>query len=75
MVSAVHELTPSLAPLAKLITTFYVTSVLFVLLVMGGIAWLAGFSILRFLIYIKEEVLLVLATSSSETALPTSTPN
>jgi aerobic C4-dicarboxylate transport protein len=61
----------SLAPLAKLITTFYVTSVLFVLLVMGGIAYLARFSIVRFLLYIKEEVLLVLATSSSETALPT----
>lgn len=61
----------SLAPLAKLITTFYVTSALFVLLVMGGVARLAGFGILRFLLYIKEEVLLVLATSSSETALPT----
>jgi len=61
----------SLAPLAKLITTFYITSALFVLLVMGGVARLAGFGILRFLLYIKEEVLLVLATSSSETALPT----
>jgi aerobic C4-dicarboxylate transport protein len=61
----------SLAPLAKLITTFYLTSTLFVLLIMGGIARIAGFGILRFLIYIKEEILLVLATSSSETALPT----
>lgn len=61
----------SLAPLAKLITTFYVTSAVFVLLVMGGVARFAGFGILRFLLYIKEEVLLVLATSSSETALPT----
>ena len=61
----------SLGPLAKLIGVFYVTSVLFVLLVMGGIARLAGFNILRFLAHIKEEILLVLATSSSETALPT----
>jgi aerobic C4-dicarboxylate transport protein len=61
----------SLGPLAKLIVTFYVTSTLFVLIVMGGMAWVAGFSIFRFLVYIKEEILLVLATSSSETALPT----
>ena len=61
----------SLAPLAKLITTFYLTSTLFVLFIMGGIARIAGFGILRFLIYIKEEILLVLATSSSETAFPT----
>jgi aerobic C4-dicarboxylate transport protein len=61
----------SLGPLAKLIGVFYLTSVLFVVLVMGGIARFAGFGILRFLLYIKEEILLVLATSSSETALPT----
>ncbi len=61
----------SLGPLAKLITTFYLTCALFVLLVMGGIARIAGFGIVRFLLYIKEEILLVLATSSSETALPT----
>jgi aerobic C4-dicarboxylate transport protein len=61
----------SLGPLAKLIVTFYVTSALFVLIVMGGMAWVAGFGIFRFLVYIKEEILLVLATSSSETALPT----
>jgi aerobic C4-dicarboxylate transport protein len=42
-----------------------------VIIVFGGVAWLAGFSLLRFLIHIKEEVLLVLATSSSETAIPT----
>src|ERR1019366_8177550 len=47
------------------------TSILFVLLVMGAIAWAAGFSIFKFLIYIKEEILLVLAVSSSEPALPT----
>jgi aerobic C4-dicarboxylate transport protein len=61
----------SLGPLAKLILTFYVTSILFVLVVMGGVAWMAGFGIIKFLFYIKEEILLVLATSSSETALPT----
>jgi aerobic C4-dicarboxylate transport protein len=61
----------SLGPLAKLIATFYMTCILFVLLVMGGVARIAGFGILKFLIYIKEEMLLVLATSSSETALPT----
>ncbi len=61
----------SLGPLLKLIATFYVTCFFFVLIVMGGIAWAAGFSILKFLTYIKEEILLVLATSSSETALPT----
>jgi len=60
----------SLGPLAKLIATFWITSILFVLLVLGAIARVAGFRILRFLAYIKEEILLVLATSSSETALP-----
>jgi aerobic C4-dicarboxylate transport protein len=61
----------SLGPLVKLIATFWVTSILFVLIVLGAIATLAGFSIVKFLLHIKEEILLVLATSSSETALPT----
>jgi aerobic C4-dicarboxylate transport protein len=61
----------SLGPLVKLIATFYVTSILFVLVVLGGICQVAGFSIVRFLLHIKEEILLVLATSSSETAIPT----
>jgi len=61
----------SLGPLAKLIGTFWFTSILFVLVVLGTIAWVAGFGIIPFLAYIKEEILLVLATSSSETALPT----
>jgi len=61
----------SLGPLAKLIATFWITCILFVLIVMGGIAWMAGFSIIRYLIYIKEEIILTLATSSSEPALPT----
>jgi aerobic C4-dicarboxylate transport protein len=61
----------SLGPLAKLIGTFYLTSIFFVLVVLGVVAWLAGFSIIKFLVYIKEEVLLVLAISSSEPAIPT----
>jgi aerobic C4-dicarboxylate transport protein len=61
----------SLGPLAKLIGTFYVTAILFVLVVLGAVARLAGFNILRFLIYIKDEVILVLAVSSSEPAIPT----
>ncbi len=61
----------SLGPLAKLIGTFWLTSVLFVVIVLGAIAWAAGFSIFRFLAYIKEEILLVLAVSSSEIAIPT----
>ena len=60
----------SLVNLLELIATFYLTSLLFVLLVLGSIARLAGFSILRFLAYIKDELLIVLGTSSSETVLP-----
>jgi len=60
----------SLGQLAQLMAGFYITSALFVLLVLGSIAWAAGFSIFRFLYYIKDELLLVLGTSSSETALP-----
>ena len=61
----------SLGPLAKLIGTFYATSILFVFIVLGVIARIAGFGILKFLAYIKEEILLVLAISSSEPAMPT----
>jgi aerobic C4-dicarboxylate transport protein len=61
----------SLAPLMKLIGTFYLTSTLFVFVVLGLISYLAGFSIIKFLVYIKEEIFLVFATSSSDTALPT----
>jgi aerobic C4-dicarboxylate transport protein len=61
----------SLGPLAKLIATFYMTSLLFVLLVLGVVARAAGFGILKFLSYIKEEILLVLAISSSEPVMPT----
>jgi aerobic C4-dicarboxylate transport protein len=61
----------SLGPLVRLIATFYVTCILFVLIVLGAVALLAGFNIIKFLFYIKEEILLVLAVSSSEPALPT----
>jgi aerobic C4-dicarboxylate transport protein len=61
----------ALGPLAKLIGTFYLTSIFFVLVILGGVGLLAGFNIIKFVAYIKEEVLLVLATSSSEPALPT----
>jgi aerobic C4-dicarboxylate transport protein len=60
----------SLINLGALVATFYATSILFVLLVLGLIALLSGFSILRFLAYIKDELLIVLGTSSSETVLP-----
>ena len=60
----------SLGPLLKLILTFWVTSILFVLVVLGAIAWFSGFSIFRFLVYIKEEIILVLSLSSSEPVLP-----
>nr|WP_176023385.1 dicarboxylate/amino acid:cation symporter [Brucella pseudintermedia] len=60
----------SIANLALLIGTFYLTSVLFVLVVLGAVARYNGFSILALIRYIKEELLLVLGTSSSEAALP-----
>jgi len=59
-----------LGNLAGLIGTFYLTSLIFVLVVLGGVARLAGFSIFRFIAYIKDELLIVLGTSSSETVLP-----
>lgn len=60
----------SIANLALLIGTFYLTSLLFVLVVLGAVARYNGFSILALIRYIKEELLLVLGTSSSEAALP-----
>jgi aerobic C4-dicarboxylate transport protein len=60
----------SLVNLGALIATFYATSLLFVLVVLGTIARLSGFSIVRFIGYIKDELLIVLGTSSSETVLP-----
>ncbi len=60
----------SIANLAALVATFYVTSLLFVLVVLGLVARAAGFSIITLIRYLKAELLLVLGTSSSESALP-----
>jgi aerobic C4-dicarboxylate transport protein len=60
----------TLLSLAHLMVAFYATCLIFVLFVLGGVAWLAGFNILKFIRYIKEELLIVLGTSSSESVLP-----
>ncbi len=59
----------ALKPLAALMGSFYLTCLLFVLIVLGAIGALVGFNIIRFIIYIKDELLTVLGTSSSESAL------
>src|SRR5665213_899372 len=61
----------SLGPLGYLIAVFYGTSIFFVLVVFGLIAWASGFNIIKFLSYIFDEIVVVLATSSSDPALPT----
>jgi aerobic C4-dicarboxylate transport protein len=61
----------ALGPLLKLIATFYITCIFFVLVILGLVMWAVGMGIFRFLSYLKEEILLTLATSSSEPALPT----
>lgn len=60
----------ALGNLVGLIAVFYLTAALFVVLVLGAIARMVGFSIFRFIAYIKDELLIVLGTSSSESALP-----
>jgi aerobic C4-dicarboxylate transport protein len=60
----------TLGNLAGLIATFYVTSLLFVVVVLGLVCWAAGFSLFGLIRYIKEELFLVLGTSSSESAMP-----
>ena len=60
----------ALIKLGALVGTFYLTSLIFVLVVLGAVAWASGFSILKFLAYIREELLIVLGTSSSESVLP-----
>ena len=60
----------SLLSLGQLMATFYITSLLFVLLVLGLVMRWAGLGILKFLRFIREEILIVLGTSSSESALP-----
>ncbi len=60
----------ALAHLAALVATFYATSLIFVFGILGVVGWLAGFSIMRLVRYLGSELLLVLGTSSSESALP-----
>jgi aerobic C4-dicarboxylate transport protein len=60
----------SLSKLGMLMGSFYLTCLLFIFVVLGTIARLCGFSIFKFIRYIKEELLIVLGTSSSESALP-----
>lgn len=60
----------SLSKLGMLMGSFYLTCLLFIFVVLGGICKLCGFSIVKFISYIKEELLIVLGTSSSETVLP-----
>jgi aerobic C4-dicarboxylate transport protein len=60
----------SLASLAKLMGSFYITCLLFIFMVLGAVARLHGFRILKLLRYIRDELLIVLGTSSSESALP-----
>ena len=60
----------SLLNLAELVAAFYITSLLFVLVVLGAVARACGFSVIKLIKYLKEELLLVLGTSSSESALP-----
>ncbi len=60
----------SVLNLAMLVGTFYLTAALFVFVVLGAVAWWNGFSIFKLVRYLKEELLLVLGTSSSEAALP-----
>ena len=60
----------SLTSLGQLMVSFYITCILFIVLVLGGILKYAGFNIFRLLGYIKDELLVVLGTSSSEAALP-----
>ena len=60
----------TLLSLAKLMVAFYITCIIFIIFVLGFFAWLAGFNIFKFIRYIKEELLIVLGTSSSESVLP-----
>ena len=60
----------TLVPLGKVVLAVYVTCIIFIVLVLGPVARAAGFSIVKYLAYIKEEILIVLATSTSEVALP-----
>jgi aerobic C4-dicarboxylate transport protein len=60
----------SLSSLGQLMLSFYITCILFIVIVLGGVMRYFGFNIFRLLVFIKEEILIVLGTSSSEAALP-----
>ena len=60
----------SLLNLAELVLTFYITSAIFVLVILGAVGRFCGFSVIKLIKYLKDELLLVLGTSSSESALP-----
>jgi aerobic C4-dicarboxylate transport protein len=60
----------TLLSLGKLMAGFYTTCLLFIIFVLGAVAWWSGFSLFKFLKYIREEILIVLGTSSSESVLP-----
>lgn len=60
----------SLGPLAKLMATFSVLALVFLFVVLGAVCWMAGFGLIKFLSYIREEIVVVLATASSEPVLP-----
>lgn len=62
--------TSALVQLGALILEFYVISLIFVFVVLGGVAWWAGVSLLRLMRYIREEIVIVAATTSTETVLP-----
>jgi aerobic C4-dicarboxylate transport protein len=62
--------TESLIQLASLMAAVYITCIIFVIIVLGSIARAAGFSLFKYIYYIREEILLVLGTSSSESAMP-----
>ncbi len=65
-----HYGTATLISLGKLMLCAYVTSIGFIVVVLGGICWGCGISLWRFVVYIREELLIVIGTSSSEPALP-----
>ncbi len=60
----------TLSSLASLIATFYLTSALFIGVILAPVAWAAGFSLLKLIVYLRAELMLVLGTASSEAALP-----
>ena len=62
--------TASLVSLGELLAQFWLTCAFFIIVVLGGVAWMAGFSIFKLMRYFSEELILILATTSSETVLP-----